>query len=1202
MGIYSYPGWTQLGSGTTITAPVPGDTFKLEYDGTDLIGYRNDVEETRETRSGGNSTGSPGFNLYKNTSGPAEDVAISSWTGTGSSTTTVTQTHTTDAALKEEKLTTHDTDAWLTDGTSTVTETHTTDAALKEEKITTHTTDARLQGAYKWPWSVSSDGRRFVGTDNEPVFFIGDTAWHLSWGLMHSGVDFYLDNRVSKGFNAIYTSAPVRELYDEDNGGLSRANYYGELPFDAGGNDDDWAVDANPEYWNMIESGIKMAEDKGITVFYTPTYLGFFGQQEGWNVEIAAQSIHQMKDWGEYIANRLSAYNNIIWAMGTDVDPGRVNCEDKIDAVVSGILNILPNALITGHGDSQDPVTGNVSSDYAAFDKSWLSYNYTYSYLTNVANEVDSTNKRAWDDSPTKPYIYIEGQYELSGSNEILNVRGQAYAAMLEGAAGQFMGVSSTAASGDPAFYNFQNNWQNLIDTPASFDMTHLASVAKATFVPDWDNTIITGGKGTIDSNPAPSRDYVPAAITEDGRNITAYTPSQKALTIELSSMDGTSAVLQWMNADTGVYSGISTVSTADQQILTPPDTGDWVFLADIEGALTTTQITVDSYLSANVVTITQDHTSDTALLSENSFVHTSDSLLLKEVGNAHTSDTTLSKEIIYNNTSDSLLFTESSVTHTIDAHLKEEINAPHTTDSTLKEEIKYNYTSDSHLLKETTAKHLTDSSLKGEVDYTLLTDAELSVATWTRSTIDAALLTEKTTSNTSDSLLGTARIGPDQTTILRPESDDVVQLSSIGASPNYNCINESKNNNDTDYVQAGTFGGVDVTLSDIYNVSNPGISDSFLAITNVRVSTRARYSGELSIAIVTPGLVINGNVHNGGNNPLTPSYVLSNDDWAVNPDTGNAWTWEEIDALKLNLKVRVKDLNLGITGRVTQQYITVTYHQVTLVEETNYHTTTDANIVNRSALSSYTDAALSIERESTHFTDTYLSLINKKTSTVDAVLAGIPTVTHTTDSSLKGTTSESHTSDTSLVEREFISHTSDTVLATGKTANHYTDCLLDTFNTTGHTTDALLIKENANTYTTDAELTGAYLTQYTSDCALAEEHENTHTTDCTLKGAVIQTHTNDTILYGTNSHWEIYDNLTSPDGTPYEGVTGRANRVGSGIDNGRPLYSTSDANGKISWTFPAGVTVYIFIREAGLKKTIVVPTTGIASSRIGDL
>ncbi len=60
--------------------------------------------------------------------------------------------------------------------------------------------------------------------------------------------------------------------------------------------------------------------------------------------------------------------------------------------------------------------------------------------------------------------------------------------------------------------------------------------------VPDNSATVLTGGRGALGA------DYAAAARTSDGASVIVYAPSQRALTVDMSKVSGTSARAWWFN------------------------------------------------------------------------------------------------------------------------------------------------------------------------------------------------------------------------------------------------------------------------------------------------------------------------------------------------------------------------------------------------------------------------------------------------------------------------------------------------------------------------------------------------------------------------------------------------------------------------------------------------------------------------------
>jgi hypothetical protein len=87
---------------------------------------------------------------------------------------------------------------------------------------------APLHAADLAPLKVSKNKRFLVTGDEQPFFWLGDTAWELFHRLNREEVDRYLDDRARKGFTVVQAVA-LAEL-----DGHSDPNPY-VRPFAAGG-------------------------------------------------------------------------------------------------------------------------------------------------------------------------------------------------------------------------------------------------------------------------------------------------------------------------------------------------------------------------------------------------------------------------------------------------------------------------------------------------------------------------------------------------------------------------------------------------------------------------------------------------------------------------------------------------------------------------------------------------------------------------------------------------------------------------------------------------------------------------------------------------------------------------------------------------------------------------------------------------------
>ena len=66
------------------------------------------------------------------------------------------------------------------------------------------------------------------------------------------------------------------------------------------------------------------------------------------------------------------------------------------------------------------------------------------------------------------------------------------------------------------------------------------------------------------------------------------------------------------------------------------------------------------------------------------------------------------------------------------------------------------------------------------------------------------------------------------------------------------------------------------------------------------------------------------GSEQRGNDETVTTSYAAYSYQWDTNPETTNAWTWDEIDALQIGVDIR--DAATDVPTRCTQVYVEVSY------------------------------------------------------------------------------------------------------------------------------------------------------------------------------------------------------------------------------------------------------------------------------------
>jgi hypothetical protein len=392
-----------------------------------------------------------------------------------------------------------------------------------------------------------------VDANGRPFLIHGDTAWSLIVQLSNADVDLYLENRRQKGFNAILVN-----LIEHYFATTPPKNFYGDAPFLTTG---DFST-PNEAYFAHAEYVIAKAAQKGILVLLAPAYMGFAGGSQGWYQEMKANGATKLQAYGQYLATRFQAYDNILWVHGGDYNPPDKNLAR---AVANGIRSVDPRWPHTFHGGRNTSALG-----FFGVSEPWLTVNDIYTQVDNVVTHAFTEYARS-----TMPFFLIEAVYEFEGVAG-LGVRQEAYQAVLSGSTGQLMGHSSI-------WKMLDSSWKTGVESEGSRTLKHLRTLLESqawwNMQPDVSNVLLTGGMGT-------GAGRAPAALAQDRSFALIYSPSVRTLTADLGQLAGPRVDARWYDPTTGTYSAIagSPFAASGARTFTPggnnaAGSGDWVLV-----------------------------------------------------------------------------------------------------------------------------------------------------------------------------------------------------------------------------------------------------------------------------------------------------------------------------------------------------------------------------------------------------------------------------------------------------------------------------------------------------------------------------------------------------------------------------------------------------------------------------------------------
>lgn len=134
-------------------------------------------------------------------------------------------------------------------------------------------------------------------------------------------------------------------------------------------------------------------------------------------------------------------------------------------------------------------------------------------------------------------------------------------------------------------------------------------------------------------------------------------------------------------------------------------------------------------------------------------------------------------------------------------------------------------------------------------------------------------------------------------------EIDIETQFPALGE--HWDKVDEETSDDDTTYIQTDS----NNWMEDLFNITDHSTQTAGGTINYVKVYIVARVTVNSTQTNAYVHIKTNGTEYNGPSENLTTSYATYSNQWNVNPQTGSAWTWSEIDALQIGIGMRRPDV-----------------------------------------------------------------------------------------------------------------------------------------------------------------------------------------------------------------------------------------------------------------------------------------------------
>ena len=447
---------------------------------------------------------------------------------------------------------------------------------------------APLTPAGPLPRLKVSDNKRFLVTaDNQPFFWLGDTAWELFHRLDREEARRYLRNRSSLRFTVVQAVA----LAEFD--GLDTANAYGHRPLlDHNPATPDVKEGPDNDYWDHVDFIVNQAAAQGLYVGFLPTWGDKWNIRKGVGPEVFTPA--NAEAYGAWLGRRYTDATNIIWILGGD----RPVETDVHREIIRAMARGLRAGDGGGHLMTLHPPGGNGSSTWF-HDEAWLDFNMRQNgHATEFTGRYDQT-RADYDRTPIKPVIDGEPIYEdhpvafdakRFGHSIASDVRRPLYWDLFTGAFGHTYGHHSVWQMWTPSRQPINNPllpWYEAIDQPGARQMQHgRALIESRPFLSRIPDQSIIVPSPVATSMPGAGRYQFVATRDADGTYAMVYAPVGRPFAVRMAAIAGARVKAWWFNPRTGAASPIGTFPNTGERTFTPPDAGetlDWVLVLDDE-------------------------------------------------------------------------------------------------------------------------------------------------------------------------------------------------------------------------------------------------------------------------------------------------------------------------------------------------------------------------------------------------------------------------------------------------------------------------------------------------------------------------------------------------------------------------------------------------------------------------------------------
>jgi hypothetical protein len=412
-------------------------------------------------------------------------------------------------------------------------------------------------------------GRFLADASGAPFFWLGDTAWSLPLNLDRDEVLTYLDTRAAQGYTVIQAVAIFPQAGGPGPNRQGDDPYKGSLDNLVTTEGADPADEEQYDYWDHVDYVVEQAAQRGLRIALLPVWAD--DQVGSLLTERNAQA------YGEFVGERYG--DRVIYVLGGDAPADGV--EDIWRTLARGIeQGAGGDVLMTYH-----PQGDQTSAEWFDGDD-WLDVNMIQGGHCRRYDVRRKLVNSTFGASSDKPFLDGEPLYEnhpwcwkpQDGYSKAVDVRSDAYWSVLGGAFGHTYGHHSVwqflGTGGRRAELGARGSWEEGLKAEAGVQMGHLRALMES-------RPYTLGTPADLVADPGEGAGRIQASQASDGSYLMAYVPQAREFTIDMSGLAGPTARTWWFDPRTGEAVQEAADGPAGERTVSPPDDGDWVFVAD---------------------------------------------------------------------------------------------------------------------------------------------------------------------------------------------------------------------------------------------------------------------------------------------------------------------------------------------------------------------------------------------------------------------------------------------------------------------------------------------------------------------------------------------------------------------------------------------------------------------------------------------